>query len=68
MNQPVPLAGRTLDLTFFAVVRATDISLRTLWGYFIPPRRASNKAFRAGRTVDSLVGPITFVASSWIIM
>lgn len=67
-KRSVPLAGRTIDLTFFGMVRATDICLRTLWTYYIPPHKSSSRALDAARTVDRLAGPITFIASSSIIM
>ena len=68
INVSIPLAGRTLDLTFFGMIRATDICLRSLWSYFIPRGASSHRALNAARTVDWLTGPTTFIASSSIIM
>lgn len=63
----VPLAGRTIDLTFFGMVRATDICLRSLWSYFIP-RGKSNRTLQIARLVDRMAAPVLFTASSSIIM
>ena len=67
-SRSVALAGRTIDLTFFGIVRATDVCLRSLWSYYIPRGKTSTQTLTAARRIDRVTGPVTFIMSSWIIM
>ena len=68
VSRQVPLAGRTLDLTYFGAVRAVDICLRSLWSYYIPVKKSSSRAHRTAKRVDRIAAPVTFIASSYVIM
>ncbi len=61
-------AGRTMDLTLFAVVRALDVSIGELWAR----RKAFKVAVNRWKRVDELVGnftdPALFAASSALVM
>lgn len=55
------LAGRTIDLTLFAVVRAADVAVQSL-------RRPNQNPGRVARFVSSIATPFLFAASSATIM
>ena len=59
--QGIPLAGKTIDLTLFAVVRAADAIVQ--WRRKRHPARS-----RTARIADSLAAPLLFAASSATIM
>ena len=59
--QGIPLAGKTIDLTLFAVVRAADAVIQ--WHRKRHPARS-----RTARMADSIAAPLLFAASSATIM
>lgn len=59
--QGIPLAGRTIDLTLFAVIRAADVVVQSL-------RRPTPNPGRISRFVSSFTTPFLFAASSATIM
>lgn len=60
-TQGIPLAGKTIDLTLFAVVRAADVAVQSL-------RRPNENSGRAARFVSSIATQFLFAASSATIM
>ncbi|RSL94712.1 hypothetical protein CDV31_014189 [Fusarium ambrosium] len=66
--QKVKFAGRTLDLTLFAVTRALDVVIGDLWSRHKARRVASQKWSKAERFVSKFVDPLVFAASSGLVM
>lgn len=61
--KPVFFAGRTLDLTLFAAVRAADVVVRAIWA-----RTAANSGTRSSKVIANLADPAVFAVSSAAIM
>ncbi|KAF5025348.1 hypothetical protein F66182_2577 [Fusarium sp. NRRL 66182] len=66
--QTVKFAGRTMDLTLFAVTRALDVIVGDLWARHKARRLASNKWSKTERFVSKFVDPLVFAASSGLVM
>ncbi|KAF4450987.1 hypothetical protein F53441_5978 [Fusarium austroafricanum] len=66
--QTVKFAGRTMDLTLFAVTRALDVLVGDLWARHKACRLASNRWSKAERFVSKFVDPLVFAASSGLVM
>ncbi|KAF4965545.1 hypothetical protein FSARC_6676 [Fusarium sarcochroum] len=66
--QTVKFAGRTMDLTLFAVTRALDVVVGDLWARYKTRRLASNKWSKTERFVSKFVDPLVFAASSGLVM
>ncbi|KAJ4397922.1 hypothetical protein N0V85_006426 [Neurospora sp. IMI 360204] len=69
----VHYAGRTLDLTLFAVTRALDVIFGELWSHYKARRHASSSSTTAtGRLTEALISRLTdpaiFALSSALIM
>ncbi|KAI9720516.1 MAG: hypothetical protein M1828_005687 [Chrysothrix sp. TS-e1954] len=62
------LAGRTLDITFFSLVRATDVVIYSLWTLFRVPSRGRLDHKRARSLVEHIAPPTVFSMSSAIVM
>ncbi|KAG5792693.1 hypothetical protein H9Q69_008264 [Fusarium xylarioides] len=66
--QTVKFAGRTMDLTLFAVTRAVDVLVGDLWARHKARRLASNGWSKAERFLSKFVDPLVFAASSGLVM
>ncbi|KAF4975606.1 hypothetical protein FZEAL_7636 [Fusarium zealandicum] len=66
--QTVKFAGRTMDLTLFALTRALDVVVGDLWSRHKARRLASNKWSRTERFISKFVDPLVFAASSGLVM
>uniref|UniRef100_A0A0D2XVK0 Uncharacterized protein n=1 Tax=Fusarium oxysporum (strain Fo5176) TaxID=660025 RepID=A0A0D2XVK0_FUSOF len=66
--QTVKFAGRTMDLTLFAVTRALDVLVGDLWARHKARRLASNRWSKAERFLSKFVDPLVFAASSGLVM
>ncbi|KAH7157077.1 hypothetical protein EDB81DRAFT_412347 [Dactylonectria macrodidyma] len=66
--QTIKLAGRTLDLTLFALARALDVVVGDLWARCKTRRQAAHKWTRAEQCVSGLIDPLAFAASSGLAM
>ncbi|WXC66560.1 hypothetical protein SNK03_012334 [Fusarium graminearum] len=66
--QTVRFAGRTMDLTLFAVIRALDVVVGDVWARHKARRLASNKWTKTERFVSRFVDPLVFAASSGLVM
>ncbi|RFN46393.1 hypothetical protein FIE12Z_9347 [Fusarium flagelliforme] len=66
--QTVKFAGRTMDLTLFAVTRALDVVVGDIWARHKARRLARNKWTKAERFVSKFVDPLVFAASSGLVM
>ncbi|CAF3565930.1 unnamed protein product [Fusarium graminearum] len=66
--QTVRFAGRTMDLTLFAVTRALDVVVGDVWARHKARRLASNKWTKTERFVSRFVDPLVFAASSGLVM
>ncbi|EGO56660.1 hypothetical protein NEUTE1DRAFT_147264 [Neurospora tetrasperma FGSC 2508] len=68
----VHYAGRTLDLTLFAVTRALDVIFGELWSHYKARRHGSPSTTASSRLVESLISRLTdpaiFALSSALIM
>lgn len=64
----VPLAGRTLDLTLFATIRALDASVHYWWAKHKEHRTRTGRLSRLERTLSRNIDPAVFALSSGIIM
>ncbi|CCT67295.1 related to integral membrane protein [Fusarium fujikuroi] len=67
-TQTVKFAGRTMDLTLFAVTRALDVLVGDLWARHKARRLASNRWSKAERFLSKFVDPLVFAASSGLVM
>ncbi|VBB77888.1 Putative protein of unknown function [Podospora comata] len=63
-----PLAGRTLDLTLFALTRAIDVVIGTAWNLHRQRRQASNKWTRLESLISNVTDPAIFALSSGMVM
>lgn len=67
-----PLAGRTLDLTLFAAVRALDVIIGELWSqrrsHCAPTSGRSTAGARLDRLTSNLADPLIFSLTSGIVM
>lgn len=68
-----PLAGRTLDLTLFAVTRAADVLIGELWArrrshLSTPPRSSPSTARTLDRLTSTLADPLVFAMTSGLVM
>lgn len=61
-------AGKTLDLTFSALIRALDICFSTAWSRFGAVHRFSRSATFTSQALKRLTAPSMFATSSCIIM
>lgn len=66
--QTIKLAGRTLDLTFFALARALDVVVGDLWARRKALRQAAHKWTSTEQCVSRLIDPLAFAASSGLAM
>ncbi|KAJ4025178.1 hypothetical protein NW752_002646 [Fusarium irregulare] len=66
--QTVKFAGRTMDLTLFAVTRALDVVVGDIWARHKARRLAHNKWTKAERFVSKFADPLVFAASSGLVM
>ncbi|UZP42299.1 hypothetical protein NXS19_010115 [Fusarium pseudograminearum] len=66
--QTVRFAGRTMDLTLFAVTRALDVVVGDVWARHKARRLASNKWTKTERFVSRFVDPLVFASSSGLVM
>ncbi|KAL2155351.1 hypothetical protein VTH82DRAFT_92 [Thermothelomyces myriococcoides] len=66
--QTVRYAGRTLDLTFFAVTRALDVIVGELWRRRKIRRQATGQWTRLEAAISRLADPALFALSSGLIM
>lgn len=64
----VKLAGRTMDLTLFAVIRAADILVGELWSRHRSRRILTNRWSRVESCVSHLTDASIFVASAGAVM
>ncbi|KAH6966530.1 hypothetical protein EDB82DRAFT_530220 [Fusarium venenatum] len=67
-TQTVRFAGRTMDLTLFAVTRALDVVVGDVWARHKAQRLASNKWTKTERFISRFVDPLVFAASSGLVM
>ncbi|KAL2160077.1 hypothetical protein VTH06DRAFT_1732 [Thermothelomyces fergusii] len=67
-RQTVRYAGRTLDLTFFAVTRALDVVVGELWRRCRARRQAAGQWTRLDRAVSRMADPALFALSSGLVM
>ncbi|KAF4985218.1 hypothetical protein FDECE_16724 [Fusarium decemcellulare] len=67
-HQTVKFAGRTMDLTLFAITRALDVIVGDLWSRHKARRLASNKWSKPERFISKFVDPLVFAASSGLVM
>lgn len=63
-----PPAGKTLDLTFFALVKALDISFITAWAKYQAMHQSSPTVPVTVLSSESFAAPSIFAISSYIIM
>jgi hypothetical protein len=61
-------AGRTMDLTLFAVIRALDVIVGELWSWRRTTRTSSGTWTKRDDRISSLTDPALFAASSALIM
>ncbi|KAG8669848.1 hypothetical protein FPOAC1_009247 [Fusarium poae] len=66
--QTVRFAGRTMDLTLFAVTRALDVVVGDVWARHKVRRLASTKWTKTERFVSRFIDPLVFAASSGLVM
>lgn len=64
----VELAGRTLDLTFFAWIRAADVCSSSVWSAFVAKVRLRRDLARLRQFGEAVTAPMIFSLSSCIIM
>ncbi|KAI5466902.1 hypothetical protein BGZ63DRAFT_346169 [Mariannaea sp. PMI_226] len=64
--QTIKFAGRTLDLTLFALSRALDVVVGDLWARHRARRQATKKW--TYRCISGLIDPLVFSASSGLVM
>jgi hypothetical protein len=62
------LAGRTMDLTLFAVIRAVDVIIGEAWARRRTRKLAINSWTRAERLISALIDPSIFVVSCALVM
>ncbi|KAK5660785.1 hypothetical protein OQA88_12152 [Cercophora sp. LCS_1] len=67
-HQTTRFAGRTLDLTFFALTRALDVIVGELWSRRRTRRMAAGKWTPLEDAVSRLADPAVFALSSGLIM
>ncbi|CAG8959961.1 hypothetical protein HYFRA_00012678 [Hymenoscyphus fraxineus] len=68
VHRPVQFAGRTMDLTLFAVTRAIDVIVGELWAQRKIKQKASGKRLKFENLISSLADPSVFAASCALIM
>ncbi|POS86884.1 hypothetical protein EPUL_001047 [Erysiphe pulchra] len=68
VDKKISLAGRTIDLTLFAITRASDVVVGSLWSRRKIRRRKTGQWNRFDELISRLADPILFSASSAIIM
>lgn len=68
IQRPIRFAGRTMDLTLFAVTRAFDVILGELWSHRKARRTATGKWNKVDRAVSTLADPAIFATSCALIM
>ncbi|KAI1001210.1 hypothetical protein K3495_g6989 [Podosphaera aphanis] len=68
VTKPTHLAGRTIDLTLFAVVRALDVVVGELWTRRKTQRISNGKWNGIDKTISMLADPLIFSVSSAVIM
>ncbi|KAH6891119.1 hypothetical protein B0T10DRAFT_560385 [Thelonectria olida] len=66
--QTIKFAGRTLDLTLFALSRALDVVLGDLWARRRARRQAACKWTNTEQSISRLIDPLVFSASTGLIM
>ncbi|RFU28017.1 hypothetical protein B7463_g8333, partial [Scytalidium lignicola] len=66
--RPVRFAGRTMDLTLFAVCRGLDVIVGELWAQRKARRRANHKWTKLESSISALTDSTIFAASSALIM
>lgn len=64
----VKLAGRTVDLTLFAVTQAVDVIVGELWARHKTRRQAARKWTKVEALVSRMTDSVSFVASCALIM
>ncbi|KJR83915.1 uncharacterized protein SPSK_00254 [Sporothrix schenckii 1099-18] len=67
-NATIPYAGRTLDLTLFAVTRAVDVIVGELWARHKARRVAAGSWSSLEVLIGRLVDPAIFSMSSGLVM
>jgi hypothetical protein len=65
---PSDLAGRTLDLSLFAITRAIDVIACIAWGRWKRHRKSHNRWTRAESIATRLADPCLFTISAAIVM
>ncbi|TKA71186.1 hypothetical protein B0A49_08236 [Cryomyces minteri] len=65
---PPKLAGKTMDLTLFALIRALDITIGTLWSSHLRRRHSTNSPTAIEALLTHMADPLLFATSSAIIM
>lgn len=68
VSKKIRLAGRTIDLTLFAVTRAIDVVGGSIWSRRRNQLKAVGKVNRFHELISKLADPLLFSASSAIIM
>ncbi|CAG8976376.1 hypothetical protein HYALB_00006148 [Hymenoscyphus albidus] len=68
IHRPAQFAGRTMDLTLFAVTRAIDVIVGELWAQRKRKQKASGKRLKFENLISSLADPSVFAASCALIM
>ncbi|CZR53207.1 related to integral membrane protein [Phialocephala subalpina] len=66
--RPIHFAGRTLDLSLFAVMRALDVIVGTLWSHRKDRRTAAQTWNRVDGLIGKLADPAMFASSCALIM
>lgn len=67
-NSEPEFAGRTLDLTLFATIRAIDVLTSTAWDYWKCHRKTSERWTRLEKVVPKVADTGVFALSSAIVM
>ncbi|KAK2591206.1 hypothetical protein QQS21_011114 [Conoideocrella luteorostrata] len=62
------LAGRTVDLTLFAVTQAVDVIVGEVWARHKSRRQGAGKWTKAETLISGMTDPVSFVASCALIM
>ncbi|PQE30014.1 integral membrane protein [Rutstroemia sp. NJR-2017a WRK4] len=66
--RPTRFAGRTMDLTLFAVTRAADVVVGELWARHKASRVGKGKWSKIEQTISTLTDPTVFAFSCALIM
>ncbi|KAG9228268.1 hypothetical protein BJ875DRAFT_477912 [Amylocarpus encephaloides] len=68
IQKPIHFAGRTMDLTLFAVTRAVDVVVGELWSQRRRQKRPSSRRMNLETLTSTLADPAVFAASCALIM